>query len=93
MPVRERRYPKEEMARRGQEIYLRDIKPTLKPEDDGKYVAIDIETGMYEIDADDKAVTNRLFARREEAQPWTLRVGYVATGRLGGAGSLREKPS
>lgn len=34
---------KEEFARRGDEIYTRNIRPKLKPDDKGKFVLIDIE--------------------------------------------------
>jgi hypothetical protein len=78
MTVRGPRYSKEEFARRGQEIYERDIRPRLRPEDEGKFVAIDIETGMYEMDADDYTAGARLYERRPEAQPFLVRVGYPA---------------
>jgi hypothetical protein len=84
----ERRYPKEEFARRGDAIYENDIRPHLKPEDDGKFVAIDIETGAYEMDKDEMKAGRRLRARVPEAQTWMVRVGYRAT-RSFGDGSRR----
>ena len=68
------RYSKEEFARRGQEIYEQDIQPRLDPSDEGKFVAIDIETGMYEVDADDYTATERLLRRNPDAQIWLVRV-------------------
>ena len=50
MPVPKSRYSKEEFARRGDEIYDREIGPHVGPDDEGKFVVIDIETGAYEID-------------------------------------------
>jgi hypothetical protein len=79
-----RRYSKEDFARRGDAIYERDIRPHLKPEDDGKLVAIDIETGAFEIDADEMAVVHRLRAQYPDAQPWILRVGSRYVHRFGG---------
>lgn len=58
------RYGKEEFARRGDAIYDRDIGPRVGPEDEGKFVVIDIETGPYEIDRDELAVSDRLLAHR-----------------------------
>ncbi len=69
------RYSKEEFAWRGDEIYERNIEPRLRPEDDGKYVVIDIETGDYEIDADELAASDRLLARRPDAQVWLRQIG------------------
>jgi len=69
------RYSKEEFARRGEEIFNRDILPKLKDEDPRKVVAIDIETGDYEIDHDQLTACDRLEARRPDAQIWARRVG------------------
>ena len=49
MAVRERRYSKEEMARRGQELYESGIQQQIEAGNDGKIVAIDIETGDFEV--------------------------------------------
>ena len=78
------RYSKEEFARRGQAIYERDIRPRLDATDDGKFVAIDIETGAYEVDSDDFEATERLHARYPGAQMWLLRVGHRAAYSLEG---------
>jgi hypothetical protein len=69
------RYSKEEFARRGDEIYEREVLPRLTSEDEGKYALIDIETGDYEIDRDEIAASDRLFARRPDAQIWFRQVG------------------
>ena len=77
------RYSKEEFARRGNEIYERDILPRLSAQDDGKFVAIDIETGDYEVDADEIAASDRLFVRHPDAQVWLRMVGAPYTRRFG----------
>lgn len=77
------RYSKEEFARRGDDIYERQIQPLLNESDDGKYVLIDIETGDYEIDQDEIAASDRLLARRPEAQVWMVQVGSRAARRFG----------
>ena len=84
MATTKRRYPKEEFARRGDAIYERDIKPKLKPRDKGKFLAIDIETGDYEIGVDEMRVCHRLRARIPDAQIWLKRVGYPYVHRFGG---------
>lgn len=71
-----RRYPKEEIARRGEEIYERDIKPQLAKEDKGKFVAIGIESREYQIDDDQMAACDRLHGRIPGAQVWLMRIGY-----------------
>jgi hypothetical protein len=77
------RYSKEEFARRGNDIYEREVQPRLSAKDEGKFVAIDIETGAFEIDADEIAASHRLLARNPEAQTWFRLVGSSHTRRFG----------
>ncbi len=79
-----RRYSKEEFARRGDAIYENDVRPLLEADDKGKFAAIDIESGMYEIDRDELKAGNRLRARIPEAQIWMVRVGQRSVHRIGG---------
>lgn len=79
-----RRYSKEEFARRGDAIYESDVRPRLKTADEGKFAAVDIESGVYEIDRDELRAGNRLRARVPEAQIWMVRVGHRAVHRIGG---------
>lgn len=83
MESNQRRLPKDEIARRGDEIFERDVRPILTSDDDGKFVAIDVETGAFEIDADEMSATGRLRARVSEAQAWLTRVGYGFVRRYG----------
>lgn len=69
-------------ARRGQEAFDRFVRPKLRPEDDGKFVAIDIQSGSYEIDSDDYQATGRLMARLPGARIWLLRAGHPTTYRI-----------
>ena len=93
MAVREPRYSKEEFAQRGQTIYAQDIRPHLGAEDNGKFVAIDIETGAYETDRDDFTATARLLSRHPHAQIWLLRVGQRTAYRLGGRPAPEDSSS
>lgn len=84
MATREPRYSREEFARRGEEIYDRVIRPSLRPEDEDKFVALDIESASYEMDRNDYAAVDRLLKRLPDAQIWLMRVGQKAAYRLGG---------
>jgi len=79
-----RRYSKEEFAKRGDAIYENDVRPELKPADGGKFAAIDIESGMYELDRDELKAGDRLLARIPDAQIWMVRVGHRSVHRIGG---------
>lgn len=73
----------EEFARCGDAIYERDVLPKVNPEDQGRVVAIDVETGDYEIAGDELAAAHRLRARRPDAQIWFRRVGSRYLHRFG----------
>ncbi|MEW6366465.1 MAG: hypothetical protein AB1714_17705 [Acidobacteriota bacterium] len=69
------RYSKDEFARRGDALYEQEIGPQVEARNQGKFVAIDIDSGAYEIDADELAASDRLLARKPEAQVWLRRIG------------------
>ncbi|HVC96978.1 MAG TPA: hypothetical protein VND64_25085 [Pirellulales bacterium] len=81
------RYSKEEFARRGDAIYDRDVGPAVKTGDEGRFVAIDIESGAYEIDENELVASDRLLARVPGAQIWLRRVGSRHVRRFGRRGS------
>lgn len=83
MNARGPRYESKEYARRGDEIYDRCVKPTLQPGDSDKFVLIDIESDDFEITEDELAGSERLLARRPDAQIWIARVGHRAAYRIG----------
>jgi hypothetical protein len=83
MDSTKRRYTKDEFARRGDAVYEKNIRPQLKSEDDGKFAAIDIESGVYEIDNDEMEAGDRLRARIPDAQIWMVRIGSRYVHRLG----------
>lgn len=83
MSVRQRRYSKEEMARRGQELYESQVREQVEAGNEGKIVAIDIETGAFEVDDYVIPATDRLFERYPDAQPWGIRIGHPAVYHFG----------
>jgi len=90
MATVKRRYPKEEFARRGDAVYESAVRPHLTPADKGKFAAIDIDSGAYELGDDELAVCERLRERTPKAQIWLVRVGSRYVHHFGGH-SLREK--
>ena len=83
MPTTRPRYGKEEFARRGDAIYEADIRPFVEEGNESKFVAIDIETGAYELDVDELAASDRLLARNPRAQIWLKRIGSRYVRRFG----------
>lgn len=82
MVVRQPRYSKEEFAKRGDEIYETQVRSQVEEANHGKIVAIDIETGAFEIADEILDATSKLFKRIPEAQPWIVRIGHRAVHRL-----------
>jgi len=82
MSVTEPRLSREDLARLGAEMFTSRVRPALRPEDDGKYVAIDVESGEFEVDEDDHAAVSRLRGRVPDAQVWLVRAGHPAAHRL-----------
>ena len=89
MAIRQRRYPKEQFARLGNDIYEQTIRPQVEADNHGKYVAIDIETGAWELDASEILAGDRLRARLPDAQTWMIRVGFGYIRRFG-SGRVRS---
>jgi len=73
----------DQLAALGGDIFDKQVRPALRAEDDGKFVAIDVETGDYEIDEDDYAAIARLRSRKPAADMWLMRAGYRAAYRIG----------
>lgn len=74
---------RDEIARRGDEIYDSTIRPHLGPEDEGKFVLIDVQTGDHEVDRDELAASDRLLERHPDAQVWMVQVGSPHARRFG----------
>ncbi len=77
---------KEDTAERGDAIYEQQIRAAVETEVNiGKIIAIDIETGDYEIDADLLKAGRRLKARHPDSVAWAKRIGYDAVYAVGGS--------
>jgi hypothetical protein len=76
--VRQRRYSQEELAQRGQALYASRVRQQIELGNEGKIVAIDIETRTFEAVENILPATNRLFERYPDAQPWVIRIRHRA---------------
>jgi hypothetical protein len=89
MTVRQPRYSKEEFAQRGDTLYESQIRSQVEEGNHGKIVAINIETGAFEVADTSMAAVDRLYEREPDAQPWVIRIGHRAVFRFGNR-SLRK---
>ena len=83
MAVRRPRYSKEEFAQRGDTLYETQIRPQVEAGNHGKIVAIDIETGSFEVADDIVGASDRILAKCPDAQTWFIRIGHPAVYHFG----------
>jgi hypothetical protein len=83
MTVRQPRYSKEEFARRGHEVYESQVRSQIDEGNHGKIVAIDIETGAFEVADDSLTAAKQLLIRFPDAQIFGIRIGHRAVHRFG----------
>ena len=89
MPLLQPRYTKEEHARLGTELYERDIRPKIEGDNQGRIVAIDVDSGAFEVADDGLTAASRVLTNRPDAQIWCVRIGYPAVHRFGNRVSRR----
>lgn len=79
------RISNEEIDHLGQDLYKNVIRNKVDlPENIGKQVVIDVETGEYDIDDDGLQASKRLMAKHPGAALYGLRIGYDAVYSIGG---------
>ena len=78
MNTHQLKYSPEEFATKGSELYRDLVLPKLSGDCDGKIVAIDIETGEFELAENTLAAAAKMFDRIPDAQLWFERVGAEA---------------
>jgi ribosome biogenesis protein Nip4 len=84
-----RPYTKEEVVRRGREIYEREIRAKVEPEHDGEFVVVNVESGAYEVSESDVEVSDRALRKNPNAALNFLRVGRPAAYRIGAGSAPR----
>lgn len=83
--------PAEETTRLGKDIYERDIRQTGENGHLGEVVALDVETGLWTIDAEALDAVDYLRTKHpDDIDVFCARVGYRAMDSFGG-GSLRRE--
>jgi hypothetical protein len=82
MTVEELKYGKEEFARRGNEIYETKIRPQVEEGNHGRVVAIDLDTGAFELANDTMIASDMLLKRYSDARIWLVRIGHKGVHRF-----------
>jgi hypothetical protein len=84
-------YSPQQVESRGEAIYEHSVRKEVEEGNQGSFVVIDIETGEYEVDADDLNATKRALAKRPNAVLYGLRIGYPTAYMLGGHFALEGR--
>ena len=71
-------------VRHGEEIYVRQIRDRVEPDNQGQFLVVDVETGDYEVDRDELAALDRLKGKHPDGAFYIRRVGFPAAVKLGG---------
>jgi hypothetical protein len=86
-----RRYTAQKVARRGREIYEREIRREVEPEHDGRFLAVNVESGDYALADDELGAIARAREQNSEGDLFLIRVGSRAAHRIGSLGSRRTR--
>lgn len=73
----------EDVVRCGQALYDQSIRERVEEQNRGKFLALDVDTGEYEIDSDELAALDRASAKRPHSSLYLIRVGYPTAHRIG----------
>jgi DNA-binding transcriptional regulator LsrR (DeoR family) len=76
-------YSKEEIRARGMALYETKIRSLVEAGNQDKIVAIDVESGEFELGEDTIVACDRLLDRLPDAVIWRVRVGHLAVNRFG----------
>jgi hypothetical protein len=73
------------LEKRGKELYENVIRTQVEtPENIGKIISINVETGEYEIGEDLVVTSGKLPAKQANALIWAERIGFNAVYAVGG---------
>lgn len=81
----------EELARRGQAYYDQHLRAELEPEHNGEFLALEVESGDYELGQSQIAALDRAEASHPDSVFYILRVGHRTAARIGA--QLRRDPA
>ena len=72
------------LGHRAQDLYDRLRRQIETPENIGRLIVLDVETGDYEIDDNGIESSRHLQTRHPQARLYAFRIGYKAVEALGG---------
>lgn len=83
MTTRQPRYSADEHTRKGSDTYERQVRSRVEAGNRGRIVALDVDTGAFEVADDTLTAARQLLVRRPDAQVWCVRIGFPAVHYFG----------
>lgn len=77
-------YTPDETVQMAEAIYRQQLSTQVEHVHKGQYIAIDVETGEYEIGDNYHVAAQTILTRKPSAAIGVLRIGYPTVGRIGG---------
>ena len=78
------RLPKEEIRRRGEEVFAYCVAPTLDRHGPSRFVAIDVLSEDFEVADTERGAVQGLKARQTNAQTWLRKTDTIVSRTIGG---------
>lgn len=75
-----------EIARRGRDIYEREIRAQVEPDHAGRFLVVDLTSHDYEIADDELTASDHALAKNPGAALYGCRIGAPVAYRLGASG-------
>jgi hypothetical protein len=73
----------QQVARRGKEIYEREIRAEVEPEQEGRFLVVDVKSGSYALADDELEAFDRAREETPDGLLYLVRVGHRAAHHLG----------
>jgi hypothetical protein len=73
----------------GEAVYEQRVRPQVEAGNHGRVVALDVDTGDFEVAADSLTAADRLLARCPDAQIWFTRIGHRGVHHFGPRATTR----
>ena len=73
----------DDIAQRGEQIYDAQLRDVLEPDQIGKFVAIDVNSGDYMVADTILGAANGLSAKRPGSENYIMKIGYSTAVAMG----------
>lgn len=77
-------YQSSDIVERGKEIYETRLRSLVAEGNRGKFLVIDVQTGEYDLDADEMSALRSAKQRRKDAPLFVMRIGFATAHKMGG---------